>query len=176
MAHAQEAGRQRKMRLGRAYVCWKDTAKPSRHCISRTTHSYVILCSIRPTIFDTGKKKHRTLPGDWRIRQDITPMGPRDRAMRDDDGHSLGNFTSAVHYACGTPGRIFRHRHVCGADSTVRRRKLGALPGLYWGGAVVGVCAGERERRWCGADVGYADGSGPSDASRAYGPRDLSSV
>lgn len=122
-----------------------------------------------------GASLHITT-GDRRIRQDATPMGPRDRAMRDDDGHPLGDFASAVRRAGWAPARIFRRGHVCGADAAVCGRKLGALPGLYRGGAVVGVRAGERERGWCGANVGHADGSSPSDASRAHGPCDQSPI
>jgi hypothetical protein len=122
------------------------------------------------------KKKHCTLLGDRRIRQDATPMGPRDWAMRDDDGYPLGDFTSAVHLARRAPARIFRRWHVYCANASVCRRKLGALPGLYRSGAVVGVCAGKWEWGRRGADVGYEDGSSPSDTSRAYRPRDLPSV
>src|SRR6266850_1685077 len=40
-AHAQEVGLQKKTRPGHAYGCWKGTVKPSQHCTSRTTRSYV---------------------------------------------------------------------------------------------------------------------------------------
>ena len=103
-------------------------------------------------------------------------MGPRYGSVRDDDGHPLGDFASVVHRARRAPGRIPRRGRVRGADATVRRRKLGALPGLHRCGAVVGVCAREWERGRRGADVGHAHGSSPSDAFRAYGPRDLSPV
>ena len=73
-------------------------------------------------------------------------MGPRDRAMRDDDGHPLGDFPSADQRAYREPAWIFCCGHVCGADATVCRRELGALPGLYWSSAVVGVRPGEWER------------------------------
>jgi hypothetical protein len=46
-------------------------------------------------------------------------MGPRDGAMRDDDGYPLGDFASAVHHARRAPARIFRRWHVRGANATV---------------------------------------------------------
>lgn len=103
-------------------------------------------------------------------------MGPRDGTVRDDYGHPLGDITSADHRSRGAPGRISRRGHVRGANTPVRGRKLGALPGLYWGRAVVGVRAREWEwRRRC-ADVGHAHWSSPSDSSWPYRTRDLSPV
>ena len=103
-------------------------------------------------------------------------MGPRNGAMRDDDGHPLGDIASADHRSRGAPGRISRRGHVRGADAPVRGRKLGALPGLYRSRAVMGVRAREWEWGRCGADVGHAHWSSPSDSSRAYRSRDLSPV
>jgi len=103
-------------------------------------------------------------------------MGPRDGAMRDDDGHPLGDIASADDHSRGAHGRISRRGLVRGADAPVRGRELGALPGLYRGRAVVGVRARERERGRSGADVGHAHWSSPSDAPRAHRSRDLSPI
>jgi len=116
------------------------------------------------------------MSGDRRVRQDATPMGPRDRAMRDDDGHPLGDLTSVLHRARRAPGRISRRGRICGADAAVRGWELGALPRLYRRGAVMGVRAREWERGRRGADVGHAHRSSTSDTCRSYGSRDLSPI
>ncbi len=108
-------------------------------------------------------------------------MGPRDWAMRDDDGHPLGDFAS-VHAARGAHARFPRRRRHGGrgrvrrADPAVCRRELGAVPGLHRSGAIVGVrtCEWERGRR--GANVGHAHWAGPPDAPGTYGPRYVPSI
>lgn len=114
--------------------------------------------------------------GDGCVRQNLTPMGPRNGPMRDDYGHPLGNIASADQRSPGALGRISGRGCVRGADTPVRGRELGSLPGLYRGRAVVGVCAREREWGWRRADVGHAHWSSPSDPPRAHRSRDLSPV
>jgi len=131
---------------------------------------------VRLSFFQHNRSPSDEKKGDGCVRQNLTPMGSRNGAMCDDDGHPLGDITSADQRSPGTLGRISRRGYVRGADAPVRGRELGALPGLYRGRAVVGVCAREREWGRRRADVGHAHWSSSSDSSRAYRSRDLSPV